>query len=390
MGYIEVPVQTEPVDLAEEAFGYIETQVPGWLPSPGNLEAWLVEALAQTASELRELAALVPDAIFQFFGETILGLPPYPAVQANGLTTWTAIDAAGGYTVDAGTLVGITPPGSSEGYAFEVVDAFTILPGTTTIVGVPVRALEAGAAASGITGTVAMLDALDFIESVTLDEATSGGSDAEAIDVYLDRLSDLFTLLSPRPILPQDFAVLVQRSIPSVARATAIDLYNADTATANVPRCVTVAVVDNTGNPVPAQVKADADALLQAEREVNFLTFVIDPTYTTIDVTFEVTVYPGYDPDQVEALVIANLEAYLSPANWGVPPYGDTSSLSWINDTVVRYLELAEQINRTDGVRYIVALALRTGAGAFGGADVALAGVAPLPEPGSITGTAHL
>src|SRR5215471_9068948 len=120
MGYIEVPIETEPVDLADEAFAYIEAQVDGWLPSPGNLEAWLVEALAQIAGELRSLAALVPDAIFESFGTTIMGLPPYPAVQATGTTTWTATDTAG-YHVDAGTLLAITPPGGTSSFAFEVV-----------------------------------------------------------------------------------------------------------------------------------------------------------------------------------------------------------------------------------------------------------------------------
>ena len=391
MGYIEVPIETEPTDLAEEAFGYIETRVPGWLPSPGNLEAWLIEANAQIAGELRELAALVPDSIFEYFGESIVGLPRHDAVQATGYTTWKAIDLTGGYRISAGTLVGISPTASSDTYAFEVVSDVDILAGTDTVNGVEVRALEPGAAASGISGSVEMLDTLDFVAEVTLDQPTSGGVDAETVDHYLARLSDLFTLLSPRPILPQDFAVLAQRSHPSVARAVAIDLYNpGPPVDANCPRCVTVVLVDGQGNPVPAQVKADVDALLQAEREVNFLVFVEDPTYTTVDVQFEVVVYPGYDPATVQALVVESVQRYLSPATWGVPPYGDTSARSWINDTHVRYLEVAEYVNRTDGVHYIVNLAIRVAGGAFGTADLTMPGVAPLPRPGAITGTAHV
>lgn len=387
MGYIDIPIETEPVDLADEAFAFIEAQVPGWLPSPGNLEAWLVESLAQLASELRELAALVPDSIFEFYGESILGLPPYPAIQATGSTTWTAIDNLG-YRVEAGTLVGVRPPASSDAFAFEVVNSFDILGGTTTVTGIAIRALEAGSAASGISGSVEMLDSLDFIATVTLEGPTSGGQDAEPIDAYLDRLSDLLTLLAPRPILPQDFALFVQRQIPGIARATAIDLYDPTTQQSDVPRCVTVAVVDEQGNPVPAQTKADADALLQSEREVNFLSFVVDPTYTTIDVTAHVRVWPGYLPDDVAARVISDLEAYLSPAQWGVPPYGDTSAQNWINDTTVRYLELAEIVNRTDGVRYIVSLSLGLSGQAQSQADVTLTGVAPLPRPGAVAATA--
>jgi hypothetical protein len=387
-GYIPVPVETEPTDLAGEAFDYLAQQVPGWLPAEGNLEAWLIEALAQIAGELRALVALVPDAIFAYYGESILGLPPYQAVQATALTNWNTVDAAG-YTVPAGTVIAVTPPASPTGYAF-AVDVDVVIPaGASTATSVTCVALEAGAAASGLTGTVEVIDPLAFVSSVTLNQPTSGGQDAETTDAYLARLSALLTLLSPRPILPQDFAVLAQRTIPAIARAVAIDLYNpGPPVDANAPRCVSVVVCDSSGEPVSSSVKADADALLQAQREVNFLTFVLDPTYQAIDVSFSVMSYPGYDPNDVAARVVSQLTTYLSPASWGVPPYGDVSARSWINATSVRYLELAEQINRVDGVHYIVTLALCASGGTLGTADVALAGVAPMPRPGSITGTA--
>jgi hypothetical protein len=388
MAYIEVPVESDPTDVAQEAFDYLQTTIPGWLPSPGNLEGWLVEALAQIASELRELLGLVPDSIFEFYGSSILGLPPQAATPATGSTTWTAIDAAGNYLVPAGTLIGITPTASQDVTAFQVVSDFAIPPGILSVSGIQVVAIEAGAAASGITGTVQPIDPLDFIAGVTLDGPTGGGQDAEDPDAYLARLSDLLTLMSPRPILPQDFAILAQRMVAGVARATAIDLYNPgppiDT---NCPRCVSVVLVDANGNPVTPTIKSEVDALLQSMREVNFLVFVLDPTYETIDVSFDVMAYPGYDPADVETRVVAQLQSYLSPASWGVPPFGDTGAQSWLNATAVRYLELAEQINRVDGVDYIKTLALGLHGGALGTADVALTGVAPLPNPGTISGT---
>lgn len=387
MTYIDVPIETDPVDVAEEAFGYLEEQVPGWLPSPGNLEAWLVEALAQQASELRTLAALVPEQIFAYFGETVLGLPPHAATQAEGTTTWTAADSAG-YTIGAGTLVGLTPAGEQDTLAFEVVDEFEIETGQTTASGITVRALEAGAEANGLTGDVEMLDPLDFVDSVELNVPTSGGADAEPFDEYLNRLSDLLTLLAPRPILPSDFAVMAQQAFPQVGRATAIDLYKADTGTPNVPRCTTVVVADEAGEALSAPVMAEVDAYLEERREVNFLVYVISPTYTSIAVTFAVVCYPGYVPNEVRDLVIENLQAYLSPANWGMPPYGDPGSQSWLNETKVRYLELAEQINRTDGVNYVSTLTFCVQGGSMGTADVTLSGIAPLPRPGTITGTA--
>jgi len=390
MAYIDVPVEAEPVDLAGEAFQYLEDKVPGWLPAEGNLESWLIESLAQIAGEERALIALVPDSIFAYFGGSIMGLPQHQAVAATGTTTWTAVDNKG-YTVDAGTLIAISPPALTDAYTFQVVATFQIPSGQTTVSGVQVQAIEPGAASSGITGPVQVLDQLVFISTVTLDAPTSGGVDAETMDAYLDRLSDLMTLLSPRPILPQDFAVLAQRSVDGVARATAIDLYNpGPPINANCPRCVTVAICDVNGQPCSAAIKQQVDDLLQSEREVNFLVFVVDPTYTVIDVTYDAMAYAGYQSADVQAAVSQALADYLSPANWGVPPFGDTSARSWVNDTHVRYLELTEVVNRVDGVWYVKTLQLRVSGGTFATTDVTLTGVAPMPQPGSISGTVEV
>jgi hypothetical protein len=388
MAYIDVQIDAEPTDLAEDAYDYLATQVPGWLPAPGNLEAWLVESLAQYAGELRALAGLVPDSIFEYFGQTVLGLAPYTAVAANASTSWVVRDTAG-YTIPAGTLLSVTPPGSTDSYAFQTLAAVTIPNGSSTAAGVAVQAVEPGADASGITGPAVVIDALAFVVSVALEAATSGGSDAETSDAYLGRLSDLLTLLSPRPILPQDFAVYVQRSVPAVARATAVDLYNPGPPSIdpNCPRCVSVAVCDVNGNACTTTDKNTALSLLQAQREVNFLAFVIDPVYTTIDVTATVKVYPGYDPTQVAAAVTSALQAKLSPANWGLPPYGDTSGRSWLNETTVRYLELAEAVNRVDGVNYVVSLTSRVSGGTMASVDIAMTGPAALTRAGVITVT---
>jgi hypothetical protein len=386
--YIPVEIDAVPTDVAANAFTYIEQQVPGWLPSPGNLEAWLIEALAQIASELLTLVSQVPDSVFGYFGETIVGLPPYPAVAATGMTKWTAVDAAG-YVVNAGTVVAITPPSSSSSYTFQVAQSFAIAAGQTVVDNVQVTALAPGAASSGITGTVQVIDALDFVQSVTLDAATSGGSDGEADDAYRSRLSALLTLLARRPILPQDFATLLVSDIAGVARATAIDLYNpGPPIVTNEERCVTVAICDASGNPCSAAIKTQADDLLQSEREVNFLVFVVDPTYTTIDVTADVVCNPGYDPAQVQSAASNALANYLSSASWGVPTYGDPSVHSWLNTTVVRYNDVIGVLDRVAGLSYVSSLTLGVGGGAQAAADVALGGVAPLTQPGAIAVTA--
>jgi hypothetical protein len=375
--YISPPLVTEPSDLAEESFAYLEDQVDGWLPAPGNLETWLIEAISQLAGELMDVASAVPTSIFRYLGESILGLPAHASTPATTETTWTVKDALG-YTIQAGTLVGI-PASGDVLLAFEVA-ADTVIPaGNTSVAGVTIVAQDDGTDGNGLDGQPQLIDALDWVTAVTLNAATSGGTDAESDDAYLDRLRELLQLLAPRPILPNDFAVMAKQ-VPGVYRATAIDLFDASTGQTNVPRCVTVVVVGADGLPVSPIVKGDVDTLLQSQREVNFLVFVIDPTYLDIDVTFNVKPYPDYDGQEVADRAELAVADYLNPANFGAVPYGDTPQ--WLNDTKVRYLEVAEQINRVDGVWYVEALVVNGGT-----VDIVLPTPGGLPRPRTIVGT---
>jgi hypothetical protein len=375
--YISPPLVTEPSDLAEESFAYLEDQVDGWLPAPGNLETWLIEAISQLAGELMDVASAVPTSIFRYLGESILGLPAHASTPATTETTWTVKDALG-YTIQAGTLVGI-PASGDVLLAFEVA-ADTVIPaGNTSVAGVTIVAQDDGTDGNGLAGQPQLIDALDWVTAVTLDAPTSGGTDAESDDAYLDRLRELLQLLAPRPILPNDFAVMAKQ-VPGVYRATAIDLFDASTGQTNVPRCVTVVVVGADGLPVSPIVKGDVDTLLQNQREVNFLVFVIDPTYLDIDVTFNVKPYPDYDGQEVADRAELAVADYLNPANFGAVPYGDTPQ--WLNDTKVRYLEVAEQINRVDGVWYVEALVVNGGT-----VDIVLPTPGGLPRPRTIVGT---
>ena len=150
-----------------------------------------------------------------------------------------------------------------------------------------------------------------------------------------------------------------------------------------------MAIVDELGNALSQSVKDEVDALLEAEREVNFLVYVVDPTYTSIDVTFTAVSLPDYDPAAVEAAAEQAVRDYLDAANWGRNPASTSPETEWINVTTVRYLELAEAINRVDGVHYITALTFaKTGSG-LGTADVVMDGAAPMPIDGTINGTVN-
>lgn len=383
--YVALPVETSPDALATAALTYIADRVPGWAPAAGNLETILVEALASMVAEARTVASDVPPAIFRYFGK-LVGVLPIESARASVGSTWTMVDNAG-YTVRAGTYVGIRTAGDTLA-AFRVEADVVVPPGSTTTAAgaVTLVAVEAGAAGSGLAGPGELQDALDYVAGIALVGTTAGGRDAESDDAYLDRLSDELRLMAPRPILAADFAVLARRT-PGVARALALDGYNPSNSTYTNERMIAVAVIDAAGLALSAGVKAAVDADLQSRREVNFIVNVIDPTYTAVWVSFTATAHAGSSTTAVRDAGVAALQAALGPARWGLPDYGDRPL--WLAETIVRRFELAAILDRVEGLHHVLTLTLKAGSAPAVGdtADITLAGAAPLPTPGTITGT---
>jgi hypothetical protein len=379
VAYISNPLETDPGAISQEAFTYIQAQFPDWLPADGNLDTIMVEAFSQHVAELRELETDVRDQIYRYLGAKLHGILPIDATSATGTSTWTMIDNLG-YTIPAGTQVAI-PATGDEFVAFEVLDAVTVAPGATATAagGVTLVAVEPGANGSGLTGAPQLIDALSYVASIILVGQTTGGVDAETDADYLDRLTAQLGLLAPRPILPADFAEMA-REIGGVFRAVALDGYNPANASYSNERMVAVAGVGENGLVLSTAQKAAIDALLQSRREVNFVVNVMDPTYTAVTVAFVGVAVVGTDAIAVRDAAVAAVNAYLSPARWGLVGIGDSES-TWINRPTVRYLDVSQAINEVSGFDYLTSLTVN---GAT--ADVTLPGAVPLPL-GSSSGT---
>jgi baseplate J-like protein len=392
--FVAIDIETDPDQDYADAVALMAATFPGWESAPGQLEDWLIRAMAFLKASLAELAADVPAEIFAAYGTKIVNLPPQDAVAAMGQSTWTMVDTAG-YTIPAGTNVTIQVTGD-ELAGFTVRDDVVVPPGASvTATGeVLLEAIEPGAASNDLNGTVDLVDSLSFVADggIVLEANTSGGVDAESLADYLDRLADEMTLLAPRPILANDFAVFARQN-PSVFRAVAIDGYDpADHATYDPTdpstwkeRFVTVAIVDQDGNALSSGVKTAVQTDLDGRRELNFEVRVIDPSFTSINVQFSVVLFAGFDQATVEGQVIDALSAYLSPENWGLPPSGEPA-FAWINQSVVRYQDLSTLINNVEGVDYHTNLKLSAGTNPLATSDVNLAtsGPAPLVQPGTI------
>ena len=394
---IELELIADPDAMAAAAIQYLEATIPGFEVRPGNVEHVLLHANAQIGAEIVEQAAQIDPLIFSYLGEDLLGIPAREATTASATATvtWVA-DVGAAKLYPAASLLSVPSPGG-EPVAFQT-NVDLAAPPEGGVQEVAITALEEGESGNGCFGQAEPIDVVDGVERVDVLTPSAGGTEDETSDDYLARLSAALTILAPRPILPADFATLA-RQVAGVERATALDLYQPATAAGgygtprtasaqtNVPRCVTVAITAADG-------AAPSDALMQAvfnrldtSREVNFLTYVVPPAYTTIDVTATVTAYPGYLPADVEAAAEAQLAAWLDPGSWGSPP-GQTTD-EWIFDPTVRLYEAVEHLNRAAGVHYVNAVQIRKAGGSFGTADVPLDQPVGLPRAGALAVTVN-
>ena len=356
----------------------------GWSPAEGSPTTWLIKAFARISSTVKDQASVTAAAVFKRFGETIARVPPILAAPATVGSTWTMVDNAG-YTIPAGTQVTIAAAGDVV-VGFETSEAVTVDPGDTTA-SVALRAIEPGEAANGLTADPHLRDALFFVDKVESDGTTANGVDEEEEDAYLNRLTEAMQLFSDSPIVPRDWEIDA-RADAGVARALCLPGYDAEKEEDEQPLTVTVVPVDEDGLALSAGAREKLQERQAAKTLSGVLNFVAVPTYTEIDVEVDVTVLAGFDAAAVVAAVEARLTAYLSPANWGLPTIGASTSVDWENQETVHLNELISEVDRVGGVGRVVTLKLAESGDPLAAADVALAGVAPLTEPGEIEATA--
>lgn len=373
MSYVDLPIETDPDVLKDEAVATIQDAIPGWEAAAGNLETILIEACAEMAAEDAEVASQMPSAVFRKLGQSLFRVDPIDGVQAIGATTWTMTDALG-HTIPAGTFVGIGD------VSFETSEEVTIAIGETSAT-IPIIAIETGEAANELSGDVDLIDTLAFVDSIVTIGETSGGVDAETDEEYLDRLTDEVTLMAPRPIVPEDFEIMARR-IAGVDRALAIDGYNPHDDTYDNERMVAIAAIDEDGEEVSGAIETEIADYLEARREATFVVNMVEPTYEEIDVIATVTVLPGFDAATALTVAEGAVENYLQPYNFGRVSSGDGRfSRPWVLTDRVGYLNVAEVIKRSEGIAFIETLTVN----GHDGTDVQLSGAAPLTRPGTIT-----
>jgi len=179
-GYITLPVTVDPATILANAEAFLAANLPGYVARPGHLESWLLEAMAQMVAETAQVAAIVPLSIFQYFGQSLLGLPAITGAAASMGSTWTLTDTAG-HTIPAGTVVAYSLAGQSA-VLFATQAAVTVPAPGTGLLAAP-AALTAGATAT-TGGTFAGGPSLTTPTGVTATGSATGGTLAAASYFY--------------------------------------------------------------------------------------------------------------------------------------------------------------------------------------------------------------
>lgn len=332
-------------------------------PAELDIEIGLLKGAALSGSIVRTLLVGRVLADYRRFGLVQHDIAAHQAVAASAETTWTLRDTGGPITIPAGTR--LAWPSAAGDVAFLLTAPINVTAGVTSITNVTLTAVDPGTGPHTLAPSpLRLTQPLGVVLTVTATSSPAGGADAETAGEYEDRITDRFGLFGETLIVPTDYAKAA-RDQPGVGRALALDGYDPVTDTWNNARTVTVALADNDGRVLPASIRDGVAAAISDPgwRAANTVTATIDPTYTQIIIDATVAVAAGADGPATKATAAQRVYDYLSPA---VFPWGGT----------VERDEIFYIVRDTPNVIDVPILTLNGGT-----ADVALAGVAPLPAP---------
>lgn len=376
MAFVDLPIEANPAALVAEALGEMETLIEGWRQSDAEYETILIQAIVyRIFLPLLAEAANVPEEIFKAWGEDVVEVQPHEALPATAKTTWTAEDTSG-YPIPAGTEVAVEVTGG-ESVPFRTVEEASIPPGSNAVSDVLIEAIEPGAETSGLEGKVTPIDALGWVKEIALQEATAGGEDAEDALVYLGRLAEVLQTLVEGVVLARDVGILA-RSIPGIGRALVLDNYDYETEDDEAEKTTSVIVATAAGLPTTSKAKGELADALEERREINYVFYVEDPTYSEVRVTAAIVEQAGFSHADVVGFVQQAILDFLNPETAGQQPPGEAGT--WVSVKTLRFQDLVTVVNNAQGVGYYTTLKWAVAAGTQEQKDLTLAGVAPLPK----------
>lgn len=343
--------------------------------------------LFQTRNEVTFLAA-TPKAVTaiaatDLFTSTAHGYTAGTPVRFSSLTGGAGITPGTVYYVIASGLttndfkVSATVGGSTIDVTSNLTAGTVTARGETTDIGqIEIIAVDPGPDATGLQADPQLEEPLAWYGSIVVEAPTVGGAEGETDVIYRNRLADSAALMARTLVIADDFARDARTNFPLIERALPLDGYNPGDSTFGNGGYMTVAVVNDAGLD-PGSTARDAGEVAQQALAISGMVVNwIAATYTAVTVVFAAVSYEQFDPVAVEAAAEAAVLEFLSPAQWGLPPFGDQRD--WLNTPTVRYRDVVAAIENVEGLDYTTSVTVNGGT-----ADVTLTGAAPLPSTAS-------
>jgi hypothetical protein len=397
MASITVPIPQDRETILQRAKDYMQANYsPEFEFSDGSPLTFIAEAFVDLVATVGENATDATTDIFRYEGANLDGIPPIDAVAATSTVTIT-IDVTTGYTIPAGLQIAVADAAGNL-YDFETTTDAVFAAAATTAAGVAIVASDDGDAigvlGNDLPGPVQLAESEVHVTAITLDTATSGGSDAEDDDDYLPRLIEEKQTAAKAPILARDFAVLSKAASTEVDRTAALDGYRPADGTTGHALELTLTPVQADGSDVSPGTETAIAAQFAEDGDtpaiVNFIVHIAKPNRTAVASHFTATARPGYDPADVKAAGEDAIRTFLSPADWGQPLTGETRAFEVKSKVTLG--ELYNVLYSVEGIATVTALTVGLQGGALSAADYTLpvtnAKPVPMPSAGAdIVGT---
>jgi Baseplate J-like protein len=208
----------------------------------------------------------------------------YSPVLTSNAVTWYDYDGDGGTTIRFGDgTFGMSPrPGTKFSVVYRV--------GGGSAGNVPADAITNVAPGQG-----------SMIDSCTNPFPAAGGTDAETLQQVRDRAPQKFSAEPLRAVLPGDYQSAAQ-SLPWVQQASVAFRWTGSWLTV-----LTRADPAGTEEPTIAQLQS-LTGLLDERRLAGYESFVLAPSYVSVDLRITVRARPGYFGRDVAAAVLARLQ----------------------------------------------------------------------------------
>jgi len=385
--YIDLTVyDTDPTQIEDDALQYARLNLPEFNPRNGTVENAIIEAAAYMTNNMVLAINRLPNGLMEGL-LTLMGYSRTEATRSTGVVEIQLTSSAplGGVTIVAGTVFAydvFDSGGALTQYLFETLTDFTIPEGSsvgsTTVQGVAAQQYPD----IPVPQLLTVVSATPYILEVNLTTLTTVGTNSETDEEYFDRGKKYLASLSAAIVTSSQMTNYIAQAYPTIGRFKVYDLTDSTNllfSASNVAGKVTVALCDQTGDPLTTAQKTTVSADVNSRVVAGLDIDLVDMVLVSVDVTATVSVVAGYSSAEVSQNVSTAIEQYLSVAGWDWAQSVDSRILSSI-------------ASRVEGVKYVdsVDASLETAAPLYAtdaGNDVTLLrkGVIPI---GSCTTTA--